>query len=348
MAYTTINKSTDYFNTKLYTGNGGNQTITGVGFLPDWTWWKSRDAGNSHALVDIVRGTNKVLYSDSTSTEQPISAQTFNSDGFALVQDGGANSINSNGSTKVAWSWKAGGGQGSSNTDGTINTTYTSANTTSGFSISTVTLSGSGNQTFGHGLGVTPSLVIFKCTSHAESWKVYHSSLSSPESKYLQLNTTDDAGNASNIWGAGMTSSTVGVKVGTIGTAGQDYVAYCFAEKKGFSKFGSYTGNGNADGSFIYTGFSPAFVIIKQSSAAGESWKMYDNKRPGYNLVNNWLEPDDNQAEGTGSNQIDMVSNGFKARASNTAMNASGSTYIFMAFAEAPLVGNNNVPCTAR
>ena len=161
MAYTTIDDPTIHFNTKLYTGNGGSQTITGVGFKPDWTWWKSRDAGNSHALVDIVRGTNKVLYSDSTSTEQPISAQTFNSDGYAIVQDAGANSINSNGSTKVGWSWLAGGSQGSSNTDGSINTTYTSANTTSGFSISTYTGTGSA-ATIGHGLGAKPAMIMVK------------------------------------------------------------------------------------------------------------------------------------------------------------------------------------------
>jgi len=335
----------DYFNTKLYSGNGSTNAITGVGFQPDMCWWKMRSAIEEHALGDAVRTAGYIVKPNS-SDEQAQSASyfaSFDSDGFTLGSD---DKTNKNTSTYASWNWKA-NGAGSSNTDGSITSTV-SASTTSGFSIAKVTLSGSGNQTFGHGLGVTPSLVIFKCTSHAESWKVYHSSLSSPESKYLQLNTTDGAGNASNIWGAGMTSSTVGVKVGTIGTAGQDYICYAFAEKQGFSKFGSYSSNNNVDGNFIYTGFSPAFVYIKQTNTDGESSKMYDNKRLGYNVVANWLEADDSQAEGTGSNQIDILSNGFKLRATNTAINASGGSYIFMAFAEAPIVSSNGIPAVAR
>jgi len=349
MAYTTINKSTDYFNTKLYTGNNGANAITGVGFQPDFVWLKPRNYADHHRLMDAVRG-QYTIYSNRDVAQDANSSHftSFDSDGFTLAgSDGGWNSSSYN---YVSWNWKA-NGQGSSNTDGTINTTYTSVNTTSGFSISKVTLSGSGNQTFGHGLGVTPSLVIFKCTSHAESWKVYHSSLSSPESKYLQLNTTDDAGNASNIWGAGMTSSTVGVKVGTIGTAGQDYVAYCFAEKTGFSKFGLYQGNSNADGAFIYTGFKPAWVIIKQATGgnANEVWGIRDNVRDTFNPITKSLVANADSAEGTtSSHYVDFVSNGFKIRTGTENALNTNYGYVYLAFAEAPLVGSNNVPATAR
>jgi len=352
MAYTTIDDPTIHFNTKLYTGNGGSQTITGVGFKPDWTWWKSRDAGNSHALVDIVRGTNKVLYSDSTSTEQPISAQTFNSDGYAIVQDAGANSINSNGSTKVGWSWLAGGSQGSSNTDGSINTTYTSANTTSGFSISTYTGTGSA-ATIGHGLGAKPAMIMVKrLNASAEAWVVYHQSLgggTTPQDKYLHLNSSDAEGDSAGMWNDTAPTTSL-FSVGSTGVSngsGGTFVAYCFAEKQGYSKFGSYVGNGNADGSFIYTGFKPAFVIIKESNGTN-SWQMWDNKRPGYNLTDKYLQPNTTSAEISGNNQIDILSTGIKLRSSNTANNGNGQSFIYMAFAESPFVSSSGVPTTAR
>jgi len=349
MAYISFQPK-DHFNTKLYTGNATDDTaITGVGFQPDWLWGKNRTDSTNHYFIDAVRGVTKEINSNNTDVEGTDATliKSFDSDGFTL----GNGSLNQSSKDFVAWNWKA-NGQGSSNTDGSINTTYTSANTTSGFSISTYTGTGSAG-TIGHGLGVAPAMIIVKrLTGSAEAWTVYHQSLdaSAPQDKYLHLNSTDAVMDSAGMWNDTAPTTSV-FSVGSTGVtngSGGTFVAYCFAEKQGFSKFGSYTGNGNADGSFIYTGFSPAFVIVKQTNASGESWKMYDNKRPGYNLVNNWLEPDDSQAEGTGSNQIDMVSNGFKARATNTAMNASGSTYIFMAFAEAPLVGSNNIPATAR
>ena len=344
MAYISFQPS-DHFNTKIFTGNGSTQSITGVGFEPSLTWIKNRDHANHNVLFDAVRGGSKVIYANLANAEATASGVTaFDSDGFTLGND---SDTNRNTNSHASWNWLA-NGQGSSNTDGSINTTYTSANTTSGFSIVKYTGTGS-NATVGHGLGAVPKMIIIKCLQQTHWWFVYHSAVGN--TKKLNLNTTNDSGSASaNYWNNTTPTSSV-FSVGTetgVNQSGQDYIAYCFAEKKGFSAMGSYTGNGNADGSFIYTGFSPAFVIVKQTNASGESWKMYDNKRPGYNLVNNWLEPDDSQAEGTGSNQIDMVSNGFKARATNTAMNASGSTYIFMAFAEEPLVASNGVPATAR
>ncbi len=354
MAYSTIIKPSDYFNTKTYTqsgsnNNGNTQTLTmdNVG----WVWIKNRDYTNGHCLFDIVRGGDKLLASNGTAVQETIGGGlTFGSSDTTIGADTGGYGFNNRvGDDYVAWHWRTSGSQGSSNTDGTINTTYTSANTTSGFSISTVTLSGSGNQTFGHGLGVTPSLVIFKCTSHAESWKVYNSSLSSPESKYLQLDLSDAAGNASNIWGAGMTSSTVGVNVGVLGTAGQDYVAYVFAPIKGFSKFGVYDGNGSADGSFIYTGFKPGWIMLKQSSHAGNDWWMFDSKRLGYNPDNYLLRANISNAELT-NDDIDLVSGGFKIRSTDGGINTSGNQYFYMAFAESPLVANvdGGLPTTAR
>ena len=343
MAYTTINKSSLNFNTKLYTGNGGNQTITGVGFTPDFVWFKSRDAANSNALVDIVRGTNKVIYSDTSGTEQPIASQTFNSDGFALVNDGGANSINSNGSTKVAWSWKA-NGAGSANTAGSINSTV-SVNTTAGFSISSYAGSNS-NATIGHGLGVAPKMFIIKNLSGTRDWSIYHESLGN--AKVINLNNTNAAGATGQFASTSPTSTvfTVAGDYGNVNQSGVNYIAYCFAEKQGYSKFGAYIGNGNADGAFVYTGFKPAFVMIKQTTGTG-NWGIIDNKRPGYNQSDKVLKPNTAEVEATGWGYHDLLSNGFKMRGNDVAMNASG-TYIYMAFAEAPLVGTNNVPCTAR
>ncbi len=343
MAYISFQPK-DYFNTKLYTGNGGNQTITGVGFKPDWTWFKSRDAGNSHALVDIVRGTTKVLYSETTSTEQTISAQTFNSDGFALVQDGGANSINSNGSTKVAWNWLAGGSQGSSNTDGSINTTYTSANTTSGFSISTYAGTGSA-ATVGHGLGAVPKMIIVKRLNGASDWMVYHESIGNDHR--LRLNT-DAAKQDNPVWNdTTPTSSVFSMNDnGDANASGGNYVAYCFAEKKGFSRFGSYVGNGSVSGPFVYTGFKPAFVLVKNASAAN-NWFLQDSKRLGYNGANHLQKPNSNGADDTGTH-IDMLSNGFKTIVSSANCNGSGNTMIYMAFAEEPFVASNGVPAVAR
>ena len=349
MAYTTINKSTDYFNTKLYTGNGGTQSITGVGFQPDWTWIKRRDSSGSHILTDAVRGTGKIIESNGNGAEfnegsNGVSA--FNSDGFSI---GNLSSINTNSGTFAAWNWKAGTGQGSSNTDGSINTTYTSVNTTAGFSISTWTGTGA-NATVGHGLGTKPEMIIVKNYSAAQNWCVYHSGLGGTEGHkaiYLDLNYNEvdqtgfwnDTAATSSVFSLGTNTNTNG--------SGASMIAYCFAPKTGYSKFGSFTGNGNADGSFIYTGFKPAFVLAKNASI-NDWWSMYDNKRLGFNSSDSprLLFPDVTSAEST-SKMLDFTSNGFKIRDSNGAINGSGNTVIYMAFGQS-LVGSNNVPCTAR
>ena len=342
MAFTTINKSSDYFDTKLYTGNASTNAITGVGFQPDMTWLKQRDGTPDHYLYDAVRGVLNYITPNLITQQQAnvTSLTAFNSDGFTL---GSNAATNANSGHFASWNWKA-NGQGSSNTDGTINTAYTSANTTSGFSISTYTGTGA-NATIGHGLGVAPQVVIYKRTNTTGNWFMYNKNIGN--TKYLNLDATS-AVQTYNVFQNTDPSSTLLYVSGDSGAnaSGSTYVAYCFTEKQGFSKFNSYIGNGNADGTFVYTGFKPAWVLIKRSSAAGDQWQLSDNKR-GFNGAIKTLYPDSAEAE-TSGNSIDFLSNGFKNRASSVARNGAGSTYIYMAFAAAPLVGSNNVPANAR
>jgi hypothetical protein len=341
MAYTTINKSTDYFNTKLYTGNGSTNAITGVNFQPDWTWLKRRDTADSHALYDAVRGVTKRLESNGTGAEGTKSAglTTFGTDGFTLGNDTQANT---SGGTYASWNWKA-NGAGSANTDGSINSTV-SANTTSGFSIVSFTGTGS-NATVGHGLGVAPKFIIVKCLSHASEWIVYYGDATD----YLKFNEDNATADDSTRWNDTAPTNSV-FSLGTqgdINTSGRTYIAYCFAEKKGYSKIGSYTGNGNNDGTFVYTGFKPAWVMVKRTDGSA-NWNMYDNKRIGYNPLNYFLYPNLSDAEDTSNPQwLDLHSNGFKLRNTSAIANTSGGSYIYMAFGQS-LVGSNNVPCTAR
>jgi hypothetical protein len=351
MAYTTINKSTDFFDTLLWTGNASSsRAITGLNFQPDWSWIKNRDnGGRYHVAADAVRGSNgsggmNLLYPNDTqgqNTGATDNFKTLDSNGFTI---GGDANVNSNSENIVAWNWKAGGGQGSSNTDGSINTTYTSVNTTAGFSISTYTGTGSA-ATVGHGLGVVPKMIITKNISTTTNWHVYHEAIGA--TKYLHLNLSNAEGTASSVWNnTAPTSSVFSIGTGD-GTnkSGDTIVAYCFAEKTGYSKFGSYSGNSNADGTFIYTGFKPAFLIAKRTNAAS-SWGMWDSKRDPINQMSKALFPDLSNAEGT-DYYVDFLSNGFKWRLSGSGENASGNTYIYMAFGQS-LVGSNNIPATAR
>ncbi len=347
MAYTTINKSTDYFNTKTYSGSGSAQNIVTGTFQPDLIWVKSRSNAVSHVLTDAVRGIGKQIFSDTTGAETSwTNALTaFRSDGFTTDTGG---ETGQSGRTYVAWNWKA-NGQGSSNTDGSINTTYTSVNTTAGFSISTYTGNGTNNATIGHGLGAVPKMMIFKILSSADDWTVYHASLGA--TKKIDLNSTGAESTVPEIFNDTEPTSSL-ITFGTHGrtnTNGQNYIAYCFAEKTGYSKFGSYVGNGNADGTFVYTGFKPAFIMYKKSSGTGR-WTMEDNKRDPFNVATHGLAANGSSAENTGSNywDVDLLSNGFKFRTTEQETNQSGQTFIYMAFGAAPLVGSNNVPCTAR
>jgi hypothetical protein len=341
MAFTTIDKSSDYFNTKLYTGTGSSQVITGVGFQPDFIWTKTRNEVEIHCLNTTIQGINNYLRSNDIdqleTSGSNITAQS--SDGYTV---GTTDRFNQSSNTFVSWNWKA-NGQGSANTDGTINTTYTSASATSGFSISTYTGTGSAG-TIGHGLGVAPTAIWTKRTSATENWFCWNKGLPSAGG-YLKLDMTQVTGTSNTVFPWNPQANTFGVSADAATNAsGVTYIAYCFAEKQGYSKFGSYIGNGNADGTFVYTGFKPAFVLIK-NTAATEAWFLFDNKR-GYNGSMAALYPNEAAAEGF-ANNIDLLSNGFKLRTAGAHLNSS-ATFIYMAFAEAPLVGTNNVPATAR
>jgi len=477
MAYSSITKPEDYFNTKLYTGNGGAQSITGVGFQPDWVWLKRRDGSASHRLTDSVRGTLKRLSSDSNNAESTETGlvTSFDSDGFTLNSSDVA--FNGSSSTYASWNWLAGGtapavtysvkvvsdsgnkyrfddfgtsavtldlqeggtytfdqsdssnsghplrfsttsdgshgggseyttgvtttgtpgsagaktvitvgssvatlyyyctqhsgmgGQantnstfGSSNFSGSIQANV-SANTDAGFSIVSYTATGS-TATIGHGLGAVPNWILVKkrAGGTARDWAVYHSAnTSAPETEILYLSNTDATADSSVYWNdTAPTSSvfTVGTGNEVNESSGNTYIAYCFAEKKGFSKFGSYTGNGNADGAFVYTGFKPAFIITKPSSTGGTyyNWGMWDTARSPSNVNNKILaantSDDESNASNLGANQnIDFLSNGFKHRSADVVSNSNGVTYIYMAFAENPFVANDSgtaVPVTAR
>jgi hypothetical protein len=347
MAYTTINKSSDFFNTVLYTGNNSSpRTITGVGFQPDMNWSKIRSESNDHWVSDAVRGANKIIRPNGQDDELVNGSSgylsSFNSDGYVIAAGSGTNdNFNKNSGTMASWNWKAGGGQGSSNTDGSINTTYTSVNTTAGFSISKYTGTGS-TATVGHGLGVTPKMIIFKNTSSSVDWRVYHEALGNTHR--LCLNDTSASTDDDSAFNDTSPTSTVFTVGGSSSTNAGTMIAYCFAEKTGYSKFGSYVGNNNADGTFVYTGFKPAWIMIKQTSDTNQ-WFIFDNKRNTFNPETLYLQA--NTADGDNAfTSLDFTSNGFKFLTSNAAFN--NGSYIYMAFAEAPLVGSNNVPCTAR
>jgi hypothetical protein len=313
-----------------------------------WTKARSGTYGTQdHAIIDVVRGVTKTIRPNQTSTEgtETNTITSFDTDGYTIGGDNGK--FNQSSTEYVSWNWLA-NGSGSANTDGTISSTV-SANTTSGFSIVSYTGTGSVG-TVGHGLGVAPAMIITKNRDSGGSgyWGVYHQSLGN--GKALFLNRTDASGTNVAYWNnTSPTSSiiTLGSNHGTNGPHAM--ICYAFAEKQGFSKFGSYTGNGNADGTFVYTGFKPAFIIIKGAVSgngnAAQSWELYDNKRLGYNVDNNSIFPNTNSAESTGD-RIDILSNGFKIRINSDGVNDNNSTYIYMAFAEQPLVGDN--PATAR
>lgn len=349
MAYTTINKSTDYFNTKLYTGNGSSQSFTGVGFQPDFTWIKRRGSAEGHSLFDAVRGVQKRLVTNDDGVEATISTSltAFGSDGFTL---GGNDTVNGS-DNYASWNWLANNTSGSSNTDGDITSTV-SVNQTSGFSIVKYTGNGSNDQTIGHGLGARPVCWIVKRTDTAADWYMMHQGIISNwyDDYFLVLNSTAAKSGSKNVGTGNPTSSVFYVGSDAISNAsGGTYIAYVFAEKTGYSKFNSYVGNGSTDGTFVYTGFSPSFILWKSSSNA-EGWWIVDNKRTTYNPTNNLLRPDLADAElvGNANLKLDFLSNGFKLRQTDGALNGSGLSYIYMAFASAPLVGTNNIPATGR
>jgi hypothetical protein len=325
------------FDSSLYTGTGASQTVTqtGAGFQPDLLWIKARSSALTHNLWDSVRGLNKYIESNTTAAEVVFGGNqvSFNSNGFGV---GPLALMSTNGVTYVGWQWKA-GGTAVSNTDGTI-TSSVSANPTAGFSVVTYTGNGTAGATIGHGLGVAPNVIIVKGTDAASAynWMVYTSVLGR---KYAYLNLTnafEGTETGTSIWASNPTSNVFSVSNNVnvnVNTAG--YLAYCWSEVEGYSKFGKYTGNGSANGTFVYTGFRPAFVIVKKTTAA-ESWIMIDSTRSPDNGGYAWLYPNLSNAEAAGSpSLVDILSNGFKWRNSANGGNTSG-TYIYMAFAENP------------
>ena len=329
-----IKKSTDHFNTVLYTGNGSTQSITGVGHQPDWVWIKNRSAGDNHKWTDVVRGVTKEIESNTNDIEATNAdgLTAFGSDGFSLGDD---DEYNTNTETYVSWNWKA-SNSSSSNEDGSINTTATSVNTTSGFSVSTYTGTGS-NATVGHGLGVAPSAIIIKNRGVADDWAVYSRG---DATDYLELNTTNATADDNTYWNDTAPTSSV-FSIGTahsVNASSETYVAYCFANVEGFFKSGTYTGNGAAEnGPFIHTGFKPKFVIVKKASASGSSWFMWDSVRHPANVIDLAVWADANNGDTSHAEyEVDFLSNGFKIRGQNAGSNASGETHIYMAWAESP------------
>ena len=343
----TINNGKLYFNTVLYTGNGGTQSITSLDFAPNWVWIKSRSTVRNNVLNDTVRGATKNLFSNTTGAEatDTETLTSFNSDGFTL---GDSAKVNENGTTFASWNWKAGTSftnDASATGIGSIDSSG-SVSTDAGFSIITYTGTGSA-ATVAHGLGVAPKMIINRTISAAKDWITYHASLGA--TKFVELDTTDAASTSSDKFNNTEPTSTVfSIESSSQNnTSGGTCLAYCFAEKKGYSKFGSYTGNGNADGTFVYTGFKPAFVLIKVTSTTND-WEIHDNKRGSSNVINAILQPNLSDAESTSGREIDFLSNGFKLRNSNSQNNLSGGTFIYMAFAENPFTTSTGVPACAR
>ena len=344
MAYTTINKGSSYFNTITYTGTGSSNSLTGVGFKPDWVWIKKRNGAVGHRLYDAVRGVQNTLFSNSDDPEatgQTTTLTAFNSDGFTVISESG---VNASSDTYVAWNW-LGANTTVSNTSGSITSTV-SANTTAGFSIVKWTGNNTSGATVGHGLGSVLKMIIVKNLDTYDSWNVYH--VSNGNTKRIFLNTTGSTDTTASAWNNTTPTSsvfTIGNNTG-VNNSGSNLIAYCFADIKGYSSFGSYTGNGSTNGPFIYTGFKPAFLIAKRTDSTG-NWRTRDDVRSPYNPVELVLYPNSTATEVT-EDTHDFLSNGFKVRTTGPENNANGGNFIYMAFAENPFVTSGGIPVTAR
>ena len=336
-AFTTIDDPSAYFKVQLYTGSGGTQSITfddtDTDMQPDLVWIKSRNDTNPHTVVDAVRGATKVIWTNVTSGEGTFTDEVtaFDSDGFSLGASSNAYA-NENTITHVAWCWKE--------------------TADAGFDI--VSYAGNATaRTISHSLSAVPAVMLIKNRSATLSWRMYHhKNTAAPETDHLILDTNAATADDDSMWNdTAPTSSVFSLKTSTsVNGSSADYIAYLWSEKQGFSKFGSYTGNGNADGPFVYLGFKPSFLMTKRTDSTG-NWFMFDNKRSTFNEIDgDYLEADLPSAEVTTSTAVDLdfLSNGFKIRNTSSSYNASGGTYIYMAFAEQPFVNSNGVPCNAR
>ena len=346
MAYTTINKSEDYFKPVLYTGTHSSVPTVTVGWKSDFLWLKSRTQTYDHNLLDTTRGGSNKLASNNSNAASTsgdsvtFNATTFQPSGQAINESGqGTNNM-------ISWNWKANGGTTVTNNAGSLSSTV-QANTTAGFSVVKWTSDGNNGRTVGHGLGVKPTVIITKNISAAGSWYSFFEAAG--VDKYLRLNSSDGVSTNTDIFGGGAQATAVF----TIGqqdagySNGNDIIAYVFAPIKGYSKFGSYIGNGNTDGPFIYTGFKPAWLMYKQTNAGTRNWIVVDNKRDPFNECDEELYPDSSGAAGD-VDLLDFLSNGFKLRRSHSSQNGYADTYIYMAFAENPFVATNDVIALAR
>jgi len=337
----------EHFNTVLYTANDDTLNVTGVGFQSDFSWFKIRSGTGSHALFDAIRGVNKGLSTNQTAGEYTAAADadlvSWNSDGFTLGAGEDWASVNdTDNASIVVWNWKA-NGSGSSNTDGSINTTKTSANVNAGFSIVSYTGNGSANQTVGHGLSQDIDMVIVKnrTSGSNDNWRVWHTGLSG-NTYYVGLNQTSAQDTSSTVFnGHSATTFTVG-NDGSVNRNTDTYIAYAFHSVDGYSKVGSYTGNSNANGTFVYTGFRPAFILVKSSTEV-RNWHNMDSTRDSYNVATKivWANKSNEEYTDAAYTSLDFVSNGFKIRNNDTAMNNNGQTHIYIAFAETPFKYSN-------
>ena len=361
MAYTTIDDPSEYFTTTLYTGNGNdNRGITNSAnagnFQPDWLWYKERSSTSSHRVFDSSRGASKRIEPDTTTQEETDTSnqKSFDSNGFTVGTSG---STNANGDTYVAWQWKANGGTATAtiSESGSNPAASVQANPTAGFSI--ITYTGTGSEgTIAHGLGATPNYVIVKNRDAGEGWIIDSSIISGNANGTFHFNTDAEYTDGSNQFGTHSSTNITIKTAGNINTDGQKYVAYVFAEKQGYSKVGKYVGNGVgtfgpfADGTFVYTGFKPAWVLIKRING-GNGWTIFDNKRDPHNIVGNQITVNTNGAEDADAShhaERDYLSNGFKLKGNGNDVNANGGIYSYIAFAENPFVSSKGVPTTAR
>ena len=346
MAYTEIDDPSVYFQIKLYTAADAYTFDGNSDMQPDWMWIKERNGTNEHNLFDSVRGTTKRLETSTTAAEQTSSTTltAFGSDGFTVGNNPGTGQ---NGGNYVGWGWKAGTSfSNSAGANGANLASTGSVSTTAGFSIVSFTGNRDATRTVFHGLGVVPKMIIFKNRASTNGWTIYNETIGN--AKKLTLNNTSAAGNCT----ACFASTTPTAAVFTVGDdgdtngGGEAMIAYCFADVKGYSKFGSYAANENVDGTFIYLGFKPAWIMLKQSNLTRD-WHMFDNKRSTSNAVSKYLRPNVNGAEDSGEEYVDFLSNGFKIKNTGNRFNDADGTYIFMAFAEQPFVTSKGVPATA-
>ena len=354
MAFTTIDDGSAYFQTALYTGSSSSVTVTNDGnsdLQPDWVWVKRRNSTNDHNIFDSSRGFTKRLWTNQNSAENTDDGTgvTVHSDGFATGTYWG--DVNSNSNTFVGWQWKANGGTRTTFTESGNNPAGGhQANTTAGFSIVDYTGTGSAG-TVAHGLGAVPHTIWVQNRDEGEDWAVYHRNASAAgNDSYLRLNTNDGAATAGTVWNDTSPTSTV-FTVGSNNKTNKDgvkYIAYCFTSIKGYSKFGDYQGNGNDNGPFVFTGFKPAWLMIKRTTA--NQWGIFDNKRGAVNEITMNVDADTPDAENTATNydDLDFLSNGFKLREENDDINADGGAYVYFAFAEHPFVSSKGIPVHAR